>query len=110
MIAPDGSGGAIVAWGDSRLSSYSIYSNRVLRNGLIASGWPVDGAPIGDFSASSYMSEGRGVSDDAGGAYFVWGGDDASSNPSILLQHVTGAGGVAAGWPTDRLVARTRHP
>jgi len=43
MIAPDGSGGAIVAWGDFRLSSYWIYSERVLRNGLIASGWPVDG-------------------------------------------------------------------
>lgn len=104
MIAPDGSGGAIVAWGDFRLSSYWIYSERVLRNGLIASGWPVDGVQVGDFSASSYMSQGRGAPDDAGGAYFAWGGGETPSSHNILLQHVTGAGAIAAGWPADRLV------
>jgi hypothetical protein len=103
MVAPDGSGGAIVAWGDDRVG-YSIFSERVLYNGFIASGWPVDGAQIGDFGSSPYMSPGRGAPDDAGGSYFAWGGDDASLNQSILMQHVTSAGGIAAGWPSDRLV------
>jgi hypothetical protein len=104
MIAPDGSGGTIVAWLDLRLGTFLIYSERVGYNGLIASGWPVDGVQIGDFSSSLFASQGRGAPDDAGGAYFAWGGDDATSTHSILLQHVTGAGGIAAGWPADRLV------
>ena len=102
MMAPDGSGGAIVAWGDSRVSSLGVFSERVLRNGFTAPGWPVDGVQIG--ATNSYFSQGRGASDDAGGAYFAWGGDDSPSTHRILLQHVTGAAAVATGWPADGLV------
>ena len=101
MIAPDGTGGAIVAWGDDR-SPFATYSGRVLRNGFLASGWPADGANIG--ATVSYYAQGRGVPDDAGGAYFVWGGDDAPSTHRVLLQHVTSAGQVVAGWPATGLV------
>ena len=104
MIAPDGTGGAIVAWGDFRLSSFWVFSERVLRNGLVASGWPADGAQIAAFNSSSYMTQGRAAPDDAGGAYFAWGGGDTPSAHEIFLQHVTGAAGVATGWPTDGLV------
>ncbi|MBI1795693.1 MAG: T9SS type A sorting domain-containing protein [Candidatus Eisenbacteria bacterium] len=102
MIAPDGSGGAIVAWGEFRFSSASTFSERVLRNGLVAPGWPVDGAQIG--ASNSYYAQGRGASDDAGGAYFAWGGDDLPSTHRVFLQHVTGAAGIVTGWPVDGLV------
>jgi hypothetical protein len=108
MIAPDGTGGAIVGWGDFRLSTFGTYSARVLRNGFLASGWPADGAMLGG-SLTTY-SLGRGVSDGAGGAYFAWGGDDASSVHRIILQHVTGAGQRVANWPVDGLVVGDAPP
>jgi hypothetical protein len=104
MIVPDGSGGAIVGW-EAFASGFGFFSQRVRYNGLISSGWPADGVQISDFSSSAYGTAGRGVTDDAGGAYFAWGGDDASSNPSILLQRVTGTGAIATGWPATFLVA-----
>jgi len=102
MLAPDGSGGAIVTWGDSQAPGLSPFSARVLRNGFIAPGWQADGIQIG--SSISYYGRGGGASDDAGGAYFAWGGDDAPSNHRALLQHVTGAAAVVTGWPADGLV------
>jgi hypothetical protein len=102
MIAPDGSGGAIVGWGDSRLAGLQAFCERVLRNGFIASGWPADGVQLG--TTNSYYGLGGGTSDDAGGAYFAWGGDDVPSAHRVFLQHVTGAAAVVTGWPADGLV------
>src|SRR5262245_42664815 len=50
-LAPDGFGGFIVAWEDYRNvveggTSLDIFAQRVLADGTIAPGWPVDGAPI----------------------------------------------------------------
>jgi hypothetical protein len=102
MLAPDGSGGAIVTWGDIQVAGISPFSSRVLRNGFIAPGWQADGIQVG--SSISYYGRGGGASDDAGGAYFAWGGDDAPSTHRALLQHVTGAADVVTGWPADGLV------
>src|SRR5207249_11853038 len=46
-IVPDGSGGAIVVWQDSRNGSFEeVYAQRVSAAGAIAPGWPADGKPV----------------------------------------------------------------
>src|SRR5437867_8599616 len=51
--APDGQGGAFFVWEDFRNSALDIYVQRVMPDGAIAPGWPVNGAqatnsPSGD--------------------------------------------------------------
>lgn len=100
MIASDGAGGAIIAWGDGR-GTPDIYAQRVLYNGFTATGWPVNGTAIGTVNTAFF--QGDGVPDGAGGAYFVWGGGDVSVTPAIYAQRVTASGALAAGWPTGGL-------
>src|SRR6185503_18574774 len=45
-IAPDGAGGAFIAWMDLGFSRAGYYVQRVLGNGLIAPGWPANGLRI----------------------------------------------------------------
>lgn len=44
VIAPDGQGGAYLAWGDSRNGSYDIYGMRVAPTGQTSLGWTMYGA------------------------------------------------------------------
>lgn len=65
--------------------------------------WPTDGAVL------CTACRARGVlitSDGAGGAFVTW--TDARNSPSglnddVFLQHVTGSGAIAPGWPADGL-------
>ncbi len=68
--ASDGSGGAIVAWTDSRGGSNDVYANRVTASGLVPAPWPYWGTPI---SAAPSSQTGAVVAADGnGGTIFAW--------------------------------------
>lgn len=99
----DGSGGFIIPWVDYRDfvaggTLEDIYAQRILSDGSIAPGWPVDGLPVR--RAPSRDDSPKLIADGTGGAFFSW---DDRTNRDIYLQRITGAGEVAAGWPEDAL-------
>jgi hypothetical protein len=87
----DGAGGAIVVFGDHREAepSGALYAQRVLVNGSIAPGWPVDGRPVCSAGHAEYATA---VPDGAGGALIFWDTTD------LFAQHLTASGDVAPGW------------
>ncbi|MBI5170231.1 MAG: hypothetical protein HZA61_12145 [Candidatus Eisenbacteria bacterium] len=93
-MCPDGTGGAVMAWTDTRNHLGEIYVQRVLGNGQLAPGWPVNGLLAG-------TTPGEGVdpelaSDGAGGAYLCWVDDTYYRS---YAQHFLGSGAFAPGWP-----------
>jgi hypothetical protein len=92
-IAPDGAGGAIIAWYDGRNGSNSdIYVQRIDASGDTL--WLEDGEPICTIGAD--QKEVRIVSDGAGGAIMVW--HDARFK-GIYAQRVDASGDTL--WPAD---------
>lgn len=95
QVAPsavaDGTGGMIAAWLDSRPGAPGIYAQRLLGDGSIAPGWPVDGALCSGATASGVPVP---VPDGAGGALILWLG-----TPSIYAQRIEANGSMPAGWP-----------
>jgi len=67
-IASDGSGGAIIAWRDSRNGNFDIYAQRVDVNGAVK--WTTNGAPIATGSGNQF--EHQLISDGSGGAIITW--------------------------------------
>jgi hypothetical protein len=98
---PDGFGGVFVAWQDFRDSPTrpDIYAQRIMADGTIAPGWPVNGAPV--TRAPDYQQSPRIAPDGEGGAFLSW--DDFSPARDLYAQHLTEAGQVAGGWPADGL-------
>lgn len=105
VIAPDGAGGAIIAWQDFRSDvSYDIYAQHLRADSTIAPGWPVNGVALS--TASSSQETPQIVSDGAGGAIVTW--FNVISPPSfgpvyrdIYAQRVLANGTIAPGWLAD---------
>jgi hypothetical protein len=100
-LLADGTGGALVAWLDTRNSEH-IYLERIQADGSPAPGWPVNGAPAS--LASQYQNTFAVVSDGSGGAFLAW--EDTRNYPAthqydIYAQHVLGDGTIALNWPPD---------
>jgi hypothetical protein len=91
MIA-DGSGGAIVAWQDSRSAPIEtdVYAQRIDADGTPL--WVEDGVPI--CTAAGNQNEINLISDGSGGAIIVWR-DERGADSDIYAQRVTAAGVVA---------------
>ncbi len=87
-IMSDGSGGAIVAWGDRRTTNLDIYVQRVNSNG--APQWTANGVAfctaVGDQYFVSIDSDG------AGGMIGTWTDGRIVSDESVYAQRVDGAG------------------
>jgi len=99
---PDGDGGAIVAWQDTRHGGSDIYAHRVLSSGQVDPTWPVNGLAL-CLGAQATFVLGM-VGDGAGGAIVVW--EDATTK--IRAQHVLNSGAVDPAWgPTGVTVATT---
>jgi hypothetical protein len=64
----DGSGGAIITWGDSRIGVGGVYAQRVDSSGAV--GWTVNGVAI--CIASGDQENPQIVSDGSGGAIIAW--------------------------------------
>ncbi|MGA2623319.1 MAG: T9SS type A sorting domain-containing protein [Bacteroidota bacterium] len=86
-IVPDGSGGAVIAWFDSRSGTYKVYAQRVNANGNPQ--WVAGGVACApDMSAM--------VSDGSGGAIIVWEEEYATM---LWVQHINGSGDIQ--WGLD---------
>jgi len=97
---PDGSGGAIVVWVDTRSGESDLYAQRVTAAGAVASGWPLDGIPV--CLARGFQDRLALTSDGFGGVIAVWQDYRGGSQGSIYAQRVTASGDVV--WGTDGVV------
>jgi len=95
-IAPDGAGGATVAWQDGRGGAgYDIYAQRVSASG--APMWPGDGVAL----CASVGSQVLPViaPDGAGGAIAAWQDNRSPASPGVYAQRVSASGLVQ--WVAD---------
>jgi len=95
---PDGAGGAIIAWADSRNGNGDIFAQHITAAGTVAGGWPAGGLAI----CTSADDQGlpAAVADGAGGAIITWI-DRRSGNYDIYAMRVTGGGTFPGGWPVN---------
>jgi hypothetical protein len=102
VIAPDGAGGAIIAWYDSRGGeapfAYDIYAQRITAGGTIAAGWAANGVVVCDATDSQSLP--TIVPNGSGGAIVVWA-DYRTGETDIYAQNLTASGTIAAGWPVN---------
>ena len=99
QIAADGSGGAYVAWTDTRnASAFHVYVTRVLANGTIAPGWPANGASSMVITAKNEGSP-HIASDGLGGLYATQQLAFGAGDDDLYLVRWNGNGTVAAGFP-----------
>lgn len=88
-VIPDGTGGAIITWADSRSGSYIIYAQRI--DGTGSNLWALDGVPIS--TGDGWQQYPEIVSDGVGGAIITWqAGIGASAD--IYAQRIDGNGDV----------------
>ncbi len=96
-IVADGQGGVIVVWQDLRhKGEVDLYAQRILGDGSIAPGWPLNGVPV--TRAPGGQNFGFMTPDGTGGAYVAW--DDVVD---VYAQHLGPTGAVAPQWPMDGL-------
>jgi predicted lipoprotein with Yx(FWY)xxD motif len=101
-IAPDGAGGAIVAWRDTRAGSHNdIYARRVDASGSAL--WTADGQAICTVGADQYQP--TIASDGAGGAIISWWDFRGGAAYDIYAQRVDSAG--TPQWTVDGLALCT---
>lgn len=96
-LISDGFGGVFVVWQDLRPSPSApdVYAQRVLPTGSIAPGWPLHGAPLGQYS--EYEVHAAAIADGTGGLYAAF-----ESIPGRIYAQRLGADGLPApGWPQD---------
>ena len=101
-IAPDGSGGALLAWLDGRgpVLGWDFYASRLLASGAVAPGWGTNGTPLVLTSGSS--DNPAVVADGAGGGFFIWE-DERSDVSDLYAQHLLADGSIAPGWAANGL-------
>ncbi len=88
-VVPDGSGGAIVAWQDTRaVTEYDVYAQHVLSGGGLQ--WTGNGILLA-VAANAQITV-RGVSDGSGGAIFAWEDSRLGFGSDIAAQRVSGPG------------------
>ena len=100
-MVPDGDGGAIVAWADSRaaIAVFQIFAQHVLASGVVDPRWPANGLAI---TASGPQELPAITTDGSGGAIIAWGGQPSgSADQDVYAQRILNSGLVAPGWPVN---------
>jgi len=109
VIAPDGFGGAVIAWNDTRsgiANKYDIYAQRVDANGNLI--WAVGGVGVRSLPGNANQAIDQVITPDgSGGAIITWtdrrydnpGGPGADAREFIYAQRVDGSGHCR--WTTD---------
>jgi hypothetical protein len=93
-VVPDGSGGAIITWSDTRNAVNDIFAQKINASGTVQ--WAVNGATV--CSATGQQTTPVAVSDGAGGAIFAWV-DNRVGTTDIYAQRLNAAG--AAQWAAN---------
>ena len=97
LVVSDNADGAIIAWDDFRSNTnHDIYAQHVSSAGAV--GWTTNGVAICTASGNQMIR--AIVSDDAGGAIIAWE-DSRLGDADIYAQHISSAGAIVVGWPTD---------
>ena len=86
-IVPDGTGGAVIAWGDNRNTYTDLYAQRIDAAGLTK--WGYDGMPVSVADFTQYTPVGL-VGDGTGGAIVTWYDGRSGPNNDIFAQRVDG--------------------
>ncbi len=94
QLAPDGAGGAIIAWRDDRNGYASVYAQRVDAQGAVK--WATDGIAV--CANTDDQQSPQLVSDGDGGAIIIWV-DDRLEYHSIFAQRVDSLGAIR--WDAD---------
>jgi hypothetical protein len=89
-IVSDGTGGAIVAWADSRGLASHIYAQRVSGSG--APLWTADGVALAGSGPGPSQTRPQIVSDGANGAIVIWSEWRPTTLDDLYAQRVNGAG------------------
>jgi hypothetical protein len=107
QIAPDGSGGAFVVWGDQRnyaTGDEDVYALHLLGDGTLAPGWPSTGAMM---NAPQVPTSGAVIiTDDTGGAFIEW----AQVGAVTYGVHIRSDGSLASGWAPGGSLLSTLVP
>lgn len=98
---PDGTGGTLFAWVDSRSGGTEVFVTRLLASGERAEGWLDEGLRVCE--STRRQSQVSVAPDGSGGAFVAWQEHRAPGDADVYLQHITSGGAVAAGWPADGL-------
>jgi hypothetical protein len=97
VAAPDGAGGAYIAWADRRGgATWDLYVQRLTGAGAIAPGWPVCGIAVSTNSGS--QANIAIAADGSGGVLLAWQ-DRRPGHYDVYAQRVRASGALAAGWP-----------
>ncbi|MFX0138811.1 MAG: hypothetical protein ACFFDN_34540, partial [Candidatus Hodarchaeota archaeon] len=96
-LCSDGSGGAIIVWGDYRNPNYEVYSQRVNASGYPM--WAANGTVIANASPNG-DSDPEIISDDSGGAIIVW--EYYTGTFDIYAQRINSTGDKK--WGTNGIV------
>lgn len=91
---PDGAGGAIIVWWDSRSGNSDIYAQRIDSDGDIL--WAADGIPV--CSATGDQELPYIITDGSGGAIIAWL-DGRAGNSDIYAQRIDPSGAIL--WTAD---------
>ena len=98
---PDGSGGVILVWEDSRfLQTFDLFAQHVTAGGVLDPNWPVSGLAV---CLSHHADNPIAISDGAGGAIAAWE-DKRAGTFDIYAQHILPSGVVDPAWPVDGTV------
>lgn len=106
-IAPDGAGGAFVAWVDFRSPPSKIATQHVLASGDLDPAWPHFGRvvvanPDSIANAAGGQSHATVVADGTGGVIAVWQDDrSAVTGTDVYAQHILANGKVDEAWPAN---------
>jgi hypothetical protein len=103
-VAPDGTGGAIVAWDDWRSDAGDIYAQRIDASGDVQ--WEADGIPV--CTAFWIQNVSLAITDEASGAIVFWGDYRDGTEAEIYAQRVDGSGNPL--WPANGLATTTTGP
>jgi len=95
-MVSDGGSGAFISWTDTRDGTNEIFAQRVLKSGVIATGWPVNGRAISIGGTDEVLP--TIVSDGAGGAILAWGGG-SSGHHNMIAQHLLSTSALDGAWP-----------
>ncbi len=94
QIAPDGGGGALVAWSDDVNGSRDVYVQRVAFNGTLLAG---NGVHVSTSGRDEYPT---GITDDGShGAFVVWTLVTIGGDKDVYAAHVLASGSVDPLWP-----------
>lgn len=97
-MVEDGTGGAFLAWYDTRADAGDIYLVRVEGSGEVPAGWNRDGNPV--CAAPQKQSLPSLLPDGIGGVYATW----RDARGAVYVQRMTAAGVPAFDWPADGLL------